>query len=124
MTDKLKDILILIVGVVCTVLAGVIVYLYISNLRLEAKVSGLETDLVVCKTNNVTVKAALDTQNEKITSMEIDLEERNAKYQELLNQPPEIRYEVIYKKVPSIEVKSNECKEIKKLIDDIRAAGY
>ena len=124
MTDKLKDMLILIVGVVCTVLAGVIVYLYICNLRLEAKVSGLETDLVVCKTNNVTVKAALDTQNEKIASMEIDIEERNTKYQELLNQPPEIRYEVIYKKVPSIEVKSNECKEIKKLIDDIRSAGY
>ena len=124
MTDKLKDMLILIIGVVCTVLAGVIVYLYISNLRLEAKVSVLETDLVVCKTNNVTVKAALDIQNEKITSMEIDLEERTAKYQELLNQPPEIRYEVIYKKVPSIEVKSNECKEIKKLIDDIRYSGY
>ena len=124
MTDKLKDVLILIVGVVCTVLAGIAVYLYIGNLRLEAKVRGLESDLVVCKTNNVTVKAALDTQNEKIASMEIDLEEKKAKYQELLNQPPEIRYEVIYKKVPSIEVKSDECEEIKKLIDDIRSAGY
>ena len=121
---KMTDKIVLVAGVICTVLAGIVVYLYIGNLRLEAKVSGLESDLVVCKTNNVTVKSALDKQNEKIASMEIDLEERNAKYQELLNQPPEIRYEVVYKKVPSIEVKSDECKEIKKLIDDIRSAGY
>lgn len=120
MTDKV----VLVAGVVCTVLAGIVVYLYIGNLRLEAKVSDLESDLVVCKTNNVTVKSALDRQNEKIANMEIDLEERNAKYQELLNQPPEIRYKTVYEKVPSIEVKSDECKEIKKLIDDIRSAGY
>lgn len=124
MTDKLKDVLMRIAGVVCTVLVGVVVYLYIVNLRLESKVSGLESDLVVCKTNNVATKSALDRQNEKITSMEIDLEERTKKYQELLNQPPKIRYKTVYEKVPNIEVKSDECEEIKKLIDGISAAGY
>lgn len=124
MTDKLTDGLMLIAGVVCTVLAGIVVYLYISNLRLEAKVSGLETDLVVCSTNNVAIKTALDRQNEKISSMEIDIEDRKAKYQELLNQPPEIRYKTVYEKVPNIEVKSDECEDIKKLIDSISAAGY
>lgn len=120
MTDKI----VLVAGVVCTMLAGIAVYLYIGNLQLEAKVSSLEGDLVVAKTNNAAVKAALDKQNEKIADMEIDLESRKAKYQELLNQPPEIRYKTVYKKVPSIEVKSDECEEIKKLIDGIRSAGY
>ena len=120
MTDKI----VLIAGVVCTVLAVLVVYLYIGNLRLEAKVSDLESDLVVCKTNNTAIKSALDKQNETISNMEIALEERNIKYQTLLNQPPEIRYKTVYEKVPSIEVKSDECEEIKKLVDGIRSAGY
>ena len=109
---------------ICVVLIVLSTWLTISKLQLETRVAELETSLVVCNTNKVVVENALASQNDRVEAMRVDSEIAFKKYQELVEKPPEIRYEVVYKKVPAIGVKSDECEEIKKLVDDIRNAGY
>ena len=109
---------------ICVVLIVLSIWLTTTKLQLETKVAQLETSLVVCSTNKLAVENALSSQNEKVEAMRVDNEVALKKYQELVEKPPEIRYEVVYKKVPTIGVKSDECEEIKKLVDDIRNAGY
>ena len=109
---------------ICVVLIVLSMWLTTAKLQLETKVAQLETSLVVCNTNKLAVENALSSQNEKVEAMRVDNEVALKNYQELVEKPPEIRYEVVYKKVPTIGVKSDECKEIKKLVDDIRNAGY
>ena len=109
---------------ICIVLIVLSTWLTIGKLKLETKVAELETSLVVCNTNKVGIENALISQNDKIEEMRVDNETTLKKYQELIEKPPEIRYEVVYKKVPTIGVKSDECEEIKKLVDGIRSAGY
>lgn len=109
---------------ICVVLIVLSTWLTIGKLQLETRVAELETSLVVCNTNKVAIENALTSQNDKVESMRADSEAALKKYQELVEKPPEIRYEVVYKKVPTIGVKSDECEEIKKLVDDIRNAGY
>ena len=109
---------------ICVVLIVLSIWLTTTKLQLETKVAQLETSLVVCSTNKLAVENALSSQNEKVEAMRVDNEVALKMYQELVEKPPEIRYEGVYKKVPTIGVKSDECEEIKKLVDDIRNAGY
>ena len=109
---------------ICVVLIVLSVWLTTAKLQLETKVAQLETSLVVCNTNKLTIENALSSQNERVEAMRVDNEIALKKYQEVIEKPPEIRYEVVYKKVATIGVKSDECEEIKKLVDDIRNAGY
>ncbi len=109
---------------ICVVLIVLSVWLTTTKLQLETKIAQLETSLVVCNTNKLAVENALSSQNEKVEAMRVDNEVALKMYKELVEKPPEIRYEVVYKKVPTIGVKSDECEEIKKLVDDIRNAGY
>lgn len=101
-----------------------IVGMWIDNTRLEGKVNSLNVDLVVSKTNELTLGSVIKKQNDAISEFEVDKAKREQEYTELLSQPEKVRFEKVYVKVPSIEVKSDECKDIKKLIDDIRNAGY
>ena len=109
---------------VILILSVIALYLWQDNLKLENKISELESSLIVCQTNKYTLEQAINSQNDKISKYEIDLENKNKSYQELLNKPAEIRFETIYKKIPSIKVDSDECKDIKNLLDDIRSNGY
>lgn len=111
------------IGII-VVLTIVCVGMFIDNTRLEAKVANLTTDLVVSRTNEATVRKEVEVQNEAITKLAVDKAERDREYTELLSKPEEVRFETVYVKIPSIGVKSDECKDIKMLIDDIRSAGY
>lgn len=109
---------------ICVVLGIVIVGMYIDNTKLEAKVAGLQSDLVVSQTNEYTLSKSIDEQNKAIEELAVDKAKVDEAYRTLINKPEEVRFETVYVKVPSIGVKSDECKDIKKLIDDIRNAGY
>lgn len=109
---------------VCVALGLTVLWLYVSNTRLEVKISDLQSKLVVSKTNVFTLTKEIEAQNEAITKLAIDKTAKDNAYNELLNKPEEVRFEKVYIKVPSIGVKSDDCKDIKNLIDDIRNAGY
>jgi hypothetical protein len=110
--------------VLTILLAFVILGQAIKIERLNVSLAEIETKLVVSETNTYQCKAQVKSQNDAITKLEMDYSKANAEYQKLLNQPPEVRFKTVYKEVPSIGVKSDECKDIKKLLDDIRNAGY
>lgn len=111
------------IGVIVAMGIGML-WLWVDNSRLESKVNELESELGVCSTNRYQLESAVKSQNDKIDQYRVDIEAKKEEYEKLLGQEPEIRYKTVYEKVPNIEVKSDECKDIKKLIDNIRNAGY
>lgn len=111
------------IGVI-TVLVIACIGMFIDNTRLEAKVANMTTELVVSQTNEFKAKKEIEIQNEAITKLAVDKAAMDKKYLEQLNKPEKVRFEKVYVKVPNIEVKSNECDDIKKLIDNIRSTGY
>jgi len=68
-------------------------------------------------------KSALAHQNEAIELQGVDIKTKEDALQELKTKPPDVRYKVIYKEIPTIETKSNECDDIKEMLDSIKASG-
>lgn len=75
------------------------------------------------KSNNKTLNDAINDQNEKISKYEIDLENRDKEYKKLISQTDKERFKKIYDQKPELEVKSNECEDIKNSLDAIRKLG-
>lgn len=92
--------------------------------RLNVEIDMLTVELALSKSNEVSLSAAIENQNAEVSKYKVDLENKMVEYAQLLDKPAEIRYETVYKKIPSIKVQSDECRDIKKLLDDIRIAGY
>jgi len=100
----------------------------ISNL--EDEVAGLHTKLSLEQTKALTLsnslegcKTSLERQNEIVESQKIDMADREAKLIALKSLPPKVRYERVYKAIPSIELKSDECDDVKKVLREIRESG-
>ena len=73
------------------------------------------------KANNTTLRSSIKDQNQKIAEHENNYEAKLKELQEWKNKPAEIKYEKINK---YIKVKSNECKDIKTIINDIRTTSF
>jgi hypothetical protein len=82
----------------------------------ETKALALSNSLDGCKTG-------LERQNEIIESQKIEMTDREAKLKALKSLPLKVRYETVYKAIPSIELKSNECDDVKKVLREIRESG-
>ena len=109
------------------IIAFVGMYMYADTLKKE--VSDLNTSLntatsllAVEKANNVTLKAALDFQNTEIEKNKIDLDEKKKELEEWKNKPPDIKYKTIEKIIKQGD--SNECENIKNMLDDIRNTSF
>lgn len=109
------------------IIAFIGMYLYTDALKKE--VSDLNTSLntatsllAVEKANNVTLKAALDFQNTEIEKNKIDLDEKKKELDEWKNKPPNIKYKTIEKIIKQGD--SNECENIKNMLDDIRNTSF
>lgn len=109
------------------IIAFIGMYLYADALKKE--VSDLNTSLntatsllAVEKANNVTLKAALDFQNIEIEKNKIDLDEKKKELDEWKNKPPNIKYKTIEKIIKQGD--SNECENIKNMLDDIRNTSF
>lgn len=105
-----------IIVVLSTILVMGSLYIYFLNIVQKALVSELNKaneQIVLLKSNNVSLKASIEDQNKKIEIHKIDYEKKIKQYEAWKNQPAEIKYKYIAK-----EVKSNECEDIKKSIDN------
>ncbi|HKM19360.1 MAG TPA: hypothetical protein VJY14_04775 [Aliarcobacter sp.] len=91
----------------------------IENLENEKLI--LNSKLLIEKTNNITAKAIIDKQNKEIESKKVDYEKNIKDFEEWKNQPPETRYKEVIKYK---EVKSNECEDIKNIINSIRSTSF
>lgn len=113
------------------ILYGVIVSLLLVLSLTLVKLSGktaevnlLKADIIVLNTEKRQWSAVNAEQNAKIEANKFDLAKKEAEYLELVNKPAQVRYRTIYETIPNIEVKSDECKDIKDLLDNIRISGY
>ena len=106
------------------VVISIVLGQYVRIQQLKAEVEKTKAELVVAEVNQTTLANVIEDQNGEIEKIAVDLKSRNEEYTKLLNQPEKVRYRGVYETVGSIGVKSDECEDIKKLIDDIRSAGY
>lgn len=80
-------------------------------------------DAAVSEMEKSECREAVTTQNEKLMAMRINYEDRVTALETRKQLPAAVRYEVAYKENPTMEVKSDECKDIKDLLDSIRSSG-
>lgn len=109
------------------VIIALVLALSITWVKLAGKITEvnmLKADIIVLKTEKNQWLAVNAEQNAKIEASRFDLAKKEGEYLELVNKPAEVRYKTVYKTIPNIEVKSDECKDIKELLDNIRVNGY
>jgi hypothetical protein len=97
-------------------LVSILITLYFINAKNESLLNVLNEankEIVLLKSNNISLKASLNEQNKKIESNRLDYEQKLKQYEDWKKQPVEVKYQYITK-----EVKSNECEDIKKSIDN------
>ena len=111
--SKFKDIITI---VLLTLLISCFIILFIfkqKNDELIEELNSKNSKIVLLESNNTSLKASIEDQNKKIEIHKIDYEEKIKQYEAWRNQPAEVKYKYITK-----EVKSNECEDIKKSIDN------
>ena len=95
---------------------GLISYLYyLSNYnnKLKLEISNLEKD-------KLELVYSIDKQNNTILAMEVDLENKLKELEEYKLLPPEVKYKTIYKEIPAITKKSDECADIKEVLNSLK----
>lgn len=84
--------------------------------KYKTTVAHLDSGVRECNTT-------LARQNEIVSLNAVEIADRERKLKELKAHPPDVRYKVIYKEIPTIDVKSNECEDVKKMLDSIKESG-
>lgn len=110
--------------IVISVLLFCLGYIYMQNITIDTLQTKLQlktSEIAVKDANNITLTSTIKNQNEKIEQIENSYIEKNKEFEIWKNKPAEVKYKEIIK---NIEVKSNECKDIKNLINDIRSTSF
>lgn len=78
-------------------------------------INELSSQLTTATLANTEYASAVEKQNNAILSLRIASTQRQKEYAELLKQPEKIKY---------IELKSNNCEDVRSVLDDIRTSGF
>lgn len=114
MSARALAVVLLALSVACfTAGAGLAAWYY------SSKVEALDLQLKKCTGTNKDFKESVANQNEKILALNDLSALQAAQYKALIDQPEKLRFKIKY-----VEVKSNECADIKGIIDDIRIHGF
>lgn len=115
----------LLLGVAVTIvflIGGAYTYFIKSELeKVQAEFSEQGKELAIEKANNTVIKATIESQNKAIDSQKVELAEKLQELEDWKNQPPEIKYKEVIK---YREVKSNECEDIKAVINSMRGTSF
>ena len=106
----------IIIVILSTLLVSLLIAIYFLNLNRESLIKDLNdknSKIILLETNNTTLKASLNDQSKKVEENRLNYEQKLKQYENWKNQPVEVKYKYITK-----EVKSNECEDIKKSIDN------
>ena len=82
----------------------------------------LTKDYAQSLSNIQTLKGEVDIQNDKIKQNELNLAHRKNELDSWKNQPPQVKYKTIEKIIT--KESSNECENIKNILDDIRSTSF
>ena len=106
----------IIIVILATLLMTFSIDIYFLKLNKESLIKELNdknSKIVLLESNNISLKSSIKDQNEKIEANKNDYDSKIKQYEQWKNQPAEVKYKYITK-----EVRSNECEDIKKSIDD------
>jgi uncharacterized protein HemX len=113
---------VIIAAVIIAAIVGTYIFILKMDIQeLKSDKVKLQEKLIECKSNNQTLKGSIATQNLKIETQKVNLSKRLNELDKWKNQPREIKYKEVIK---NVEVKSNECKDIKNIINDIRTTSF
>ena len=99
---------------------------------LKIKVNGLNEEIVdlkievkECSMNNSLLKGAINSQNESIEGMRFSIDSKSKELAEWKNKPEKVRYNVIYKNIPTtISIEKEDCETTKETISAIRSINF
>lgn len=116
-----------IIGIVISMLTIILIesiYIKIQSSKinfLQEKITEIKLDLSNEKANNTTLRSSIKDQNQKIEEHKNNYDSKLREFQEWKDKPVEIKYKEIIKYQG---IKSNECKDIKNIINDIRDTSF
>lgn len=111
--SKFYNIIIVILATILIIFSIDIYFLKLNKESLIKELNDKNSKIVLLESNNISLKSSIKDQNEKIEANKNDYDSKIKQYEQWKNQPAEVKYKYITK-----EVKSNECEDIKKSIDD------
>lgn len=115
----------LLLGVAVTIvflIGGAYTYFIKSELeKVQAKFSEQGKELAIEKANNTVIKATIESQNNAIESQKVEYSEKLQELEDWKNKPSEVKYKEVIKYK---EVKSNECEDIKNIINSMRSTSF
>ena len=117
----------IIIGIVISMLTIILIesiYIKLQSSKitfLQEKITEIKLDLSNEKANNTTLRSSIKDQNQKIEEHKNNYDSKLREFQEWKDKPAEIKYKEIIKYQ---EIKSNECKDIKNIINDIRNTSF
>ncbi len=121
----------LVISLLINIVGGFISNSQISELesdkiKLELQIGALNAVTVLKDMNNAVLRSKINENNSRIEQITVRYGEAIKKVNKWKDKEPVIKYKVLYKTLPAevIEVKSNECKDIKSIIDGVRSINY
>ena len=102
-------------GLALAMAAGALISWSITDGYYQRKVERLNSEIALIDKANADYKESVAQQNDAINALNEYAYQRANEYAELLKKPVAIRYK---------EVKSDECKDVIAIIDDIRSSGF
>lgn len=111
--SKFYNIIIVILATLLIIFSIDIYFLKLNKESLIKELNDKNSKIVLLESNNISLKSSIKDQNEKIEANKNDYDSKIKQYEQWKNQPAEVKYKYITK-----EVRSNECEDIKKSIDD------
>lgn len=101
--------------ILLSAIIGILTGFFIGFKFYSSKVEDLSSTVSSLTQINEDYYSSTKKQNNAVLSMRIAADYRRAQYEELLAKPEAVKY---------IHLKSNECEDIRSVLDDIRSSGF
>ncbi len=98
---------------------GLLVGWWFTGDHYRGRVEQLQSDVTTCIDNNHQLEQSVTKQNNAILALRIAANQRAVDYAQLIAAPEKERFNIRY-----VEIKSDECTDVKTILDDIRATGF
>lgn len=91
------------------------------NKKLTTNINDLHLKMSIKEFEKTELKNSIKNQNIEIEKVSINLDEKMKELEEWRNKPPDIKYKEVIK---IKEIKSNECADIKTVINSFRTTSF
>ena len=96
---------------------------YFQKNSIQSELQDKKIEILHLQKQDILMKNSIEEQNSKIESLKSDRAKKEEQLKEWKAKPTKIRYKVLYK-TKYLEVKSNDCKDIKNSLNAVRRINY